>query len=94
VQHADLPAEHAVAAIKPVQVTLTFAGPRREFYFLREPNLKLVLPLRGAKPGTRVIHIGPADVSYPASLTLKTVEPSQVVLHIAPRKVLDQQKGK
>jgi diadenylate cyclase len=85
VQYADLDPEEQVAAIQPAQVSMTFAGTRRDFYFLSPANVKLVVPLADAKPGSRVVSISPLDVSFPADLTLKTIEPSHVVLRIAPK---------
>ena len=85
VQYADLDPEQQVAGIQPPQVSMTFAGPRRDFYFVGPANVKLVVPLADAKPGSRVVSISPLDVSFPADLTLKTIEPSHVVLRIAPK---------
>jgi diadenylate cyclase len=75
VQYSDLEPE----------VTMTFSGTRRDFYFLGPGNVKLVVPLSEARTGNRVVTISPFDVSFPASLTLKTIEPSHVVLRIAPK---------
>jgi hypothetical protein len=85
VQYAELDPDKRVVAIQPANVTLTFTGTRRDFYFLSSANVKLVVPLGDAKPGSRVVSISPFDVSFPASLTLKTIEPSHVVLRVAPQ---------
>ncbi|MBW2529298.1 MAG: hypothetical protein JRI23_34295, partial [Deltaproteobacteria bacterium] len=85
VEYVDLPADRVVAGIKPSEVTLTVTGPRREFYFLRPPTVRLVLPLGGARVGTRVLQLSAADLSLPSGLTVKSIEPGHVAIHVSPR---------
>lgn len=85
VEYVDLPADRVVAGIKPTKVTVTFAGPRREFYFLNSAAVQLVLPLGQARVGTRVVPLSASDLSYPAGLTVKSIEPSHLALHLSPR---------
>jgi uncharacterized protein (TIGR00159 family) len=89
VQYAELDPQKRVVAIQPPSVTLTFTGTRRDFYFVGPANVKLVVPLGDAKAGSKVVAISPFDVSFPAALTLKTIEPSHLVLRIAPQATAD-----
>lgn len=85
VQLTDVPEELQVVATQPSNVTLTFAGTRRDLTLLGSGAVKLMLPLADAKAGGKVVTITALDVTFPPSLTLKAIEPSHVIIRLAAR---------
>jgi diadenylate cyclase len=61
--------------ITPARVTVTLAGPRRAFYFLRPTRLRVLLPLAKRKAWH---NLSVADVNAPRSLTVRAIQPSTV----------------
>lgn len=75
---ADLPPGARLARVSPAEVRVTLSGPRHEFFFVDEGSVGVILPLRDAKAGHNLVALSASEVSFPGSLTLKSISPSRV----------------
>jgi uncharacterized protein (TIGR00159 family) len=82
VEHLGVPAGLEVASVTPAEVTLTFSGARRDFYFVARKSFSVVVRLDRAGAGTRNVAITTADVGAPRGVTLRGVEPAQVAVEV------------
>jgi hypothetical protein len=78
VTYEQLPNNLTVSEIAPPSVRVTLVGERGTFNFLRQDDIKVVLPLWDARPDHRAISISGSDVSHPKDLDVEDIEPRQV----------------
>lgn len=82
VECTSLPQHLMVADIQPPQVEVILSGARRNFYFLDERKIRLVLKLFDARPGLKTITLSESNLAFPRGLSLEYIEPRQVTVHM------------
>ncbi len=91
IEHTTLPAGFKVKEIDPDKVSVTFLGPRREFYFFNENQVSLILKIPNAEHGLERIDISESNIKFPNDLSLEDVEPRTVTVHIEKIEALNKQ---
>lgn len=81
IEYGDLPETWAVEEISPPEVSITFRGARRSFYFMRKNDININVPLR-LESGSQRFRIGPGQMDFPKNLVLETIEPSLVEINV------------
>ena len=93
VQVQNIPPDYQVEELTPSQVTATFTGPRRAFYFFDPSKLKVTVDLSAVDSGRKVLRLTEQNVQHPQDLTLQQIDPQ--TLRVSVRKVSrEQQTGK
>ena len=93
VQVQNVPPDYQVEEVTPSQVTATFTGPRRAFYFFDPSKLKVTVDLSAVDSGRKVLRLTEQNVQHPQDLTLQQIDPQ--TLRVSVRKVSrEQQTGK
>jgi uncharacterized protein (TIGR00159 family) len=93
VQVQNVPPDYQVEEVTPSQVTATFTGPRRAFYFFDPGKLKVTVDLSAVDSGRKVLRLTEQNVQHPQDLTLQQIDPQ--TLRVSVRKVSrEQQTGK
>lgn len=82
VEFAEINAEMEITSVEPQEVEVTFAGPRRELYFLRRDRVRLFLKTLDLKEGVRTIKILPSDLIFPQNISPESIDPARVTVHI------------
>ena len=83
VQYTNVPSGLSVSKIRPEQVEVTLSGPRREFYFVNEKRLNLLLDLSDSEVGAELKPILKTNVTTPAKLSVDNVQPNRVRVFIS-----------
>lgn len=81
VTYGDLPETWKVEEITPEEVSVTFRGVRRSFYFVKKNDIELNLPLR-LESGTQRFRLGPGQMAFPKNLVLETIEPNLIEIKV------------
>ena len=81
ISYGDLPETWTVESITPEEVSVTFRGVRRAFYFVRTNDIEVNVPLR-LETGTQRFRLGPGRMVFPKNLVLETVEPNFVEIDV------------
>jgi hypothetical protein len=68
--------------ITPEMVSITFLGPRREFYFFKANQVDLLLKITNPQPGTEYLDISESDLNFPEDLSLENIVPKSVSVQI------------
>ncbi len=84
-QFSLLSSQLMVTQTNPVVATVTLSGPRRLFTLLDPREIKLLLNLEEARPGTRTFRVNRGDIAVPGGLGLDNIDPRQVTLGIIQR---------
>jgi len=86
----DIPTGSEVVEIKPRNITLTFFGPRRSYFFYTDNSTKIEISLSDKKPNgsPRKIHI--SGISHPRELTIREIRPQEVKVLLKPKKRLNR----
>ncbi len=64
-------------AVLPQNVDVTFRGVRRSFYFIRQNQIEISVPLKPER-GSQRVRLGLGQMSFPKNLVLETIEPNLV----------------
>jgi len=86
VRVADVAPGLSVGVLRPDQVRVTLGGPLRDFYFVSEDDVRVVVSAARFKAGPQSVSIAGADVQVPPSLVLRGVSPDAVILRLDPEK--------
>jgi uncharacterized protein (TIGR00159 family) len=92
VQVENLPPELRVEQIQPKEVSATFTGPKRTFYFFDPGRLKVTVDLSSAEAGHKTLRLAEQNIRHPQNLTLQQLNPVTVRISIV--KVLRDEKEK
>ena len=84
VQVENLPTALRVEDLQPNEVSATFTGPKRTFYFFDPGKLKITVDLSSAEIGRKTLHLSAQNIRYPQNLTLQQLNPA--TLRISVRK--------
>lgn len=82
VNHTSLPNGLKISEIEPQKVKLTFLGPKRDFYFLSDSEIDLILKIPEPKPGVQNVDVTKSDIVFPDDLTLEEIDTDQVKVRI------------
>lgn len=74
----NLPPDTQVEEVVPAEVSATFIGPKRAFYFFDPTRLKVVIDASTMEPGRRTVRLTEQNVQHPQDLTLQQLSPSNV----------------
>ncbi|HUF43048.1 MAG TPA: diadenylate cyclase CdaA [Verrucomicrobiae bacterium] len=85
----NLPQELRVETIQPTEVSATFIGPTRAFYFFDPGKLEVSVDLTASDAGRKTLRLSEQNVQYPKTLTLQELNPA--TLKISLRKALKEQ---
>ena len=91
-QVENLPPNLRVEEIQPSEVTATFSGAKRTFYFFDPGKLKVAVDLSTTEPGRKTLRISEQNVRHPQTLTLQQLAPTTVRVDV--RKTQQPQEGK
>ena len=80
----NLPADYRLEEVHPSEISATFAGPSRAFYFFDPSKLKVIIDASVPDLGRRTFRISEQNIRHPKDLTLQQVNPS--TLRISVRK--------
>jgi diadenylate cyclase len=79
----NLPPGFEMTSVRPKEVEVTLAGPRRDFYILAPGGLEVRVDGFLAGLGRRTFPIGPQNVRHPEGLTVLDVTPATVEVVVA-----------
>lgn len=78
VRAVDLPANLSVTSLSPLEVELTFSGPRRAFLFVSSGDFSVELSLQNVRRGTHTRAIPRSNILFPKGLTLQSIQPTEL----------------
>ena len=82
VSYENAPAGMEVERIEPAEIEVTFSGQRRAFWFVGNDQLNAKVKLLPDSRGTVRKTITRSEIDSPEGLTLESVEPNQVAVHL------------
>jgi uncharacterized protein (TIGR00159 family) len=82
VEVQNLPQELSLEEVQPPEVSATFSGPMRAFYFFDASKLKVTVDGSVAQSGRRTFRISEQNVRYPKSVTLQQLNPSNLRISV------------
>lgn len=82
ITYGDIPSQWEVEKITPEEAAVTFRGIRRSFYFVRQSDIEISVPLR-MEAGVQRFRLGPGQMSFPKNLLLESIEPTVVEIRIS-----------
>ncbi|HEX9830035.1 MAG TPA: diadenylate cyclase [Bacteroidota bacterium] len=82
VSYENAPAGMEVERIEPAEIEVTFSGQRRAFWFVGNAQLNVNVKLLPESRGTVRKTITRSEIVSPEGLTLESVEPNQVAVHL------------
>ena len=68
--------------VVPAEVSATFIGPKRAFYFFDPTRLKVVTDASTMEPGRRTVRLSEQNVQHPQDLTLQQLSPASVRISV------------
>lgn len=86
VSYTELPEGFVISSIEPSEVSVTFSGPRRSFYFFNTKSIHLGLRLWQIQEGARTIRISPSDMVVPKNMIVENIDPNRIKVNIAGEK--------
>jgi YbbR domain-containing protein len=78
VQVENLPGDLRVEDLQPKEVTATFTGPKRTFYFFDPGRLKVTVDLSSAEIGRKTLRLSEQNLRHPQNLTLQQLNPTSI----------------
>ncbi|HEX3034742.1 MAG TPA: diadenylate cyclase [Thermodesulfobacteriota bacterium] len=82
VEHSELPSGYKVTEVEPEEVKVTFVGPRRNFYFFNEREIRLFLPITDVSNSVETVTISESNFSFPQDISLESIVPRRVTVRI------------
>jgi len=93
VQVENLPAELRVEDLQPNEVSATFTGPKRTFYFFDPSRLKVTVDLSSAEIGRKTLRLSEQNIRHPQNLTLQQINPLTLRISVAKSPRAESEKG-
>lgn len=82
ISYTELPSGFSISAIEPAEVTVTFSGPRRSFYFFNKKGVQLNLRFWQIQEGSRTLRLSPSDLTVPKNMTIENIDPNRIKVDI------------
>jgi diadenylate cyclase len=82
VEVADAASGLDLTVLRPDRVRVTLGGPLRDFYFVSDDDVRVIVSVARLSAGPRALDITAADVTLPPNLVLRGVSPKQVTLRL------------
>jgi len=82
VEVQNLPQELFLEEVQPPEVSATFTGPMRAFYFFDATKLKVTVDASVAQSGRRTFRISEQNIRYPKGVTLQQLTPSNLRISV------------
>jgi len=92
VQVQNLPPDSQLEEVQPPEVTTTFTGPKRAFYFFDPTRLKVVIDASTMEAGRRTLRLSEQNIPHPQDLTLQQLNPTTI--RISLRKISREPEDK
>lgn len=83
VQVENLPADMRVEEVQPREISATFIGPKRTFYFFDPARLKVTVDLSSAAIGHTTLRLSEQNIRHPQTLSLQQLNPATLRISIA-----------
>ena len=83
VQVENLPGDMRVEELQPREISATFVGPKRTFYFFDPTRLKVTVDLSAAAIGHTTLRLSEQNIRHPQTLTLQQLNPATLRISIA-----------
>jgi uncharacterized protein (TIGR00159 family) len=93
VQVENLPAELRVEDVQPKEVSATFTGAKRTFYFFDPARLKVSVDLSSAEAGRKILRLSEQNIRHPQTLTLQQLNPATLRISVAKSPREESEKG-
>jgi hypothetical protein len=93
VQLENLPAELRIEDVQPKEVSATFTGAKRTFYFFDPSRLKVTVDVSTAEPGRKILRLSEQNIRHPPNLTLQQLNPTTVRISLEKTPRPDNEKG-
>ncbi|HWH79796.1 MAG TPA: diadenylate cyclase [Candidatus Binatus sp.] len=93
VQVENLPVELRVEDLQPNEVSATFTGPKRTFYFFDPSRLKVTVDLSSAEIGRKTLRLSEQNIRHPQNLTLQQINPLTLRISVAKSPRAESEKG-
>ena len=93
VQLENLPSELRVEEVQPKEVTATFTGAKRTFYFFDPSRLKVTVDLSAAEAGRKILRLSEQNIRHPPNLTLQQLNPVTLRISLEKTPRPDSEKG-
>jgi len=93
VQLENLPAELRVEDVQPKEVSATFTGAKRTFYFFDPSRLKVTVDVSAAEPGHKILRLSEQNIRHPPNLTLQQLNPMTLRISLEKTPRPDSEKG-
>jgi YbbR domain-containing protein len=93
VQLENLPSELRVEEVQPKEVTATFTGAKRTFYFFDPSRLKVTVDLSAAEAGRKILRLSEQNIRHPPNLTLQQLNPLTLRISLEKTPRPDSEKG-
>jgi uncharacterized protein (TIGR00159 family) len=79
----NLPPDYRVEEIQPAEVTATFTGPKRSFYFFDPSRLRVEIDVSSVDAKPKTVRITEQNVRHPANITLQQLNPNTVIVAVS-----------
>ena len=81
----NLPEGYTLDRVEPPQVEAVLTGLRRDFFWVDRADLRVEIDALLVQLGRRTFRVSPELVLHPAGLTVKSVAPEKLRLHVSTR---------
>ena len=93
VQVQNLPPDSQLEEVQPPEVTTTFTGPKRAFYFFDPTRLKVVIDASTMEAGRRTLRLSEQNIPHPQDLTLQQLNPTTIRISLRKISREPEEKG-
>jgi hypothetical protein len=93
VQVQNIPPDSQLEEVAPSEVSATFTGPKRAFYFFDPTRLKVVLDASTMEAGRRTLRLSEQNVQHPQDLTLQQITPGTLRISLRKNNRENDDKG-
>lgn len=91
VKCVNVPKGMKVAKKDPNHITVILSGPRRNFYFMSESKIKVLLPIYNAHAGKNRQTVLESNITSPNGLSIVNVDPDSVRVDLIPLSATGEQ---
>lgn len=89
----NLPRGLAIEGLDTPAVTMSFSGPRRQFFWMGKNDVRLAIDGSSWKKGDRTHRLAESDISFPEDIVLRSISPQTIKLSVEPQKITNEKKA-
>lgn len=86
VESPELPPQLKIVELNPKEVSVTFSGPRRSFYFSPKERIRLLPKGWQIQEGDLTLRISASDLTVPKNFAIENIRPSKIRVRIEEKK--------